>query len=49
MQDFSLGLNRRNDVKAVIGEHAEFLAYCNCVMVRHVNGVKHVQHHHVGA
>ena len=34
MQDFSLGLDRRDEVKAVIGERAEFTAYCNCVMVR---------------
>ena len=33
-QDFSLGIDRRDEVRAVIGERAEFLAYCNCVMVR---------------
>ncbi len=39
MQDFSLGLDRRDEVKAVIGERAEFLAYCNCVMVRGISKI----------
>ena len=34
IQDFSLDIDRRDEVRAVIGERAEFIAYCNCVMVR---------------
>ena len=33
-QDFSLGLERREEVVSVIGQRAEFLAFANCVMVR---------------
>src|SRR5690349_19526912 len=31
---FCLPLERRGDIKALIGERAEFLAYMNCVMNR---------------
>jgi hypothetical protein len=33
-QDFKLPLERRADVRALIGERAEMLAYLNCAMVR---------------
>ena len=33
-QDFCLSFNRRADVRALIGERAEFVAYVNCVMDR---------------
>ncbi len=33
-QDFSLPLSERERVRGMIGERAEFTAYCNCVMDR---------------
>ena len=39
-QDFSLELGRRDEVKKVIGERAEFLAYANCVMVQPLRALK---------
>jgi hypothetical protein len=33
-QDFSLPLSERDRVRDLIGERAEFTAYCNCVMDR---------------
>ncbi|CAL8468548.1 g8088 [Coccomyxa elongata] len=33
-QDFQLSLDRRQDVKRLVGERAEHCAYCNCVMDR---------------
>jgi len=33
-QDFKLPLDRRSDVRALIGERAEWLAYLNCAMDR---------------
>ena len=33
-QDFALPVERRNQVQALIGERAEYLAYVNCAMVR---------------
>ena len=33
-QDFTLPVERRADVRALIGERAEYLAYVNCAMVR---------------
>lgn len=33
-QDFSLPLSGRDQVRGMIGERAEFTAYCNCVMDR---------------
>lgn len=33
-QDFSLPLDEREQVRALIGDRAEFTAYCNCVMDR---------------
>ena len=33
-QDFSLPLDQRAQVRGLIGERAEFAAYCNCVMDR---------------
>jgi hypothetical protein len=33
-QDFSLPLSERDQVRGMIGERAEFTAYCNCVMDR---------------
>lgn len=33
-QDFTLPVDRRADVRALIGERAERLAYCNCAMDR---------------
>ena len=33
-QDFALPVERRDEVRALIGERAEYLAYVNCAMVR---------------
>jgi hypothetical protein len=33
-QDFSLPLSERDQVRALLGERSEFIAYCNCVMDR---------------
>ena len=33
-QDFTLPVERRAEVRALIGERAEYLAYVNCAMVR---------------
>jgi len=33
-QDFSLPLEEREQVRSLLGERAEFTAYCNCVMDR---------------
>ena len=33
-QDFALSVERRAEVRALIGERAEYLAYVNCAMVR---------------
>eukprot|EP00891_Asterochloris_glomerata_P002987 jgi/Astpho2/2987/Aster-03298 len=33
-QDFQLSLDRREDVKQLVGERAEFIAFVNCVMDR---------------
>ncbi len=33
-QDFCLSFNRRPDVRTLIGERAEFVAYVNCTMER---------------
>lgn len=33
-QDFCLSLNRRSDVRKLIGDRAEFVCYANCVMDR---------------
>ncbi len=33
-QDFALTLDRRDDVRELIGEHAELVAWVNCVMDR---------------